>query len=371
MKNYKRIALSVFVVALVLSVAVNAFSWNEVKKAREFMQAGMYPQAIELLGKRINDKPSDGDAHFQLGVCFIHTKNYRGADERFSSAVRLKSDFGYKIGGQYQKAGTEKLNNGQTQSAINLFNKAVKYQPSLKKQIATQCKTKGLTYLEKNKAKEAIMLLTEAAAHQPQLKEEIAKILFDKGSKYLFNGGISTALLYYNASTTLNRKYKPMIRQAFISCVNQEKFSPNKQIYLLHLAVQQSNADNKQEIISILKTLGQKFNEKKILQENVKTELNRLPSKYRAMLIKIAWPPDFKVYHPGDILYFKEKKGTYSEHWIDPSYGTTSIFQIASGEYEIVTRGGRRYKMDNIPSQLLDEYKMHALTDCSARILFK
>ena len=30
-----------------------------VKKAKEFMIAGMYPQAIELLDKRINDKPTD------------------------------------------------------------------------------------------------------------------------------------------------------------------------------------------------------------------------------------------------------------------------------------------------------------------------
>ena len=110
MKTYKRITMSVFVVIVVLSVSTNAFSWGEVKKAREFMQAGMYPQAFELLTKRINDKPSDGEAHFQLGVCFINTGNYSKADERFGSAVRLKPDYGYKLGGQYQKAGNEKLN---------------------------------------------------------------------------------------------------------------------------------------------------------------------------------------------------------------------------------------------------------------------
>ncbi len=112
MKIFMRITLSVFVVVVVLSVAVNAFSWGEVKKAREFMQAGMYPQAIELLTKRINDKPADGEAHFQLGVCFINTGNFSKADERFGSAVRLKPAYGYKIGGQYKKTGSEKLNNG-------------------------------------------------------------------------------------------------------------------------------------------------------------------------------------------------------------------------------------------------------------------
>ncbi len=51
---------------VVLSVATNAFSWGEVKKSKEFMQACMYPQAIELLTKRINDKPADGEAIFSL-----------------------------------------------------------------------------------------------------------------------------------------------------------------------------------------------------------------------------------------------------------------------------------------------------------------
>ena len=60
----------VFLVIFALSSPSQAFFNRDVKKAKEFMAAGMYPQAIELLSKRINDKPTDAEAHFQLGICF-------------------------------------------------------------------------------------------------------------------------------------------------------------------------------------------------------------------------------------------------------------------------------------------------------------
>ena len=220
MKIYKRIALSVFVGVVVLSVATTAFCWGEVNKAKEFMAAGMYPQAIELLSKRINDKPSDSEAHFQLGICFIHTKNYQRADERFASAVRLQPDYGYKIGGQYQKAGTEKLNKGQIQSAIHLYDKAIKYQPNLKNKIAMQCKTVGLTYLEKNMLEEAVLPLKTAAAYQPQLREEIARIFFDK----------ATAIIN---STTNPKKQLKTLDAAIDFGTTQNTHSENFEIYLI------------------------------------------------------------------------------------------------------------------------------------------
>ena len=59
---------------------------RDVSKAKKFIKAGMYPQAIAVPEKRINDEPDDAEAHFLLGRCYIHTGNLRGADTRFESA---------------------------------------------------------------------------------------------------------------------------------------------------------------------------------------------------------------------------------------------------------------------------------------------
>ena len=53
------------------------------------MASGMYPQAIELLNKAIHEKPTNAEAHFQQGICYVNTGNFRNADERFASAVTL------------------------------------------------------------------------------------------------------------------------------------------------------------------------------------------------------------------------------------------------------------------------------------------
>lgn len=90
---------------------------NDVDKAKKFMSAGMYPQAIELLNKTISEKPDNAEAHFQLGICYINTDNFRSAGERFGSAVQLKSDYGYQIGGEYKKAGSSALDKGQISQA--------------------------------------------------------------------------------------------------------------------------------------------------------------------------------------------------------------------------------------------------------------
>ena len=70
--------LTMFLTVLYVSPSSALFN-SDVKKAREFMKAGMYPQAISLLEKRVNEKPTDEEAHYELGVCYINTGNFRGA----------------------------------------------------------------------------------------------------------------------------------------------------------------------------------------------------------------------------------------------------------------------------------------------------
>ena len=127
----------------------NAFSLfkRDVSKAKKFIKAGMYPQAIAVLEKRINEEPDDAEAHFLLGRCYIHTGNLRGADARFESAVRLDADYGFKIGGEYKKAGSDALAKGNVDRALRLFRKAVGYQPGLRKEIAGECYREGMTRL--------------------------------------------------------------------------------------------------------------------------------------------------------------------------------------------------------------------------------
>jgi len=102
MKRIVSLIIFITVISFITSVSVGNAFWNrDVKKAKEFMQAGMYPKAIELLNKRIIDKPADAEAHFLLGICYIKTGKIRDADQRFASAVRIDSGYGYRRISQY------------------------------------------------------------------------------------------------------------------------------------------------------------------------------------------------------------------------------------------------------------------------------
>lgn len=156
---------------------------GDVDKAKDFISAGMSPQAIELLNKRIKEKPTDAEAQFQLGVCYINTGDFSNAKDRFASAVQLKSDYGYKIGPEYKKAGSQALAKGDMSRAIGLYRQAVQYQAGLKNDIGTELLAEGKTLFEKGQQKTAENYFMAAANINPDIKETIAAYYFQAGNK--------------------------------------------------------------------------------------------------------------------------------------------------------------------------------------------
>jgi len=299
MKNTFRIILSCFLLITILSIANNAFSWGEVKKAKEFMQAGMYPQAIELLDKKIKAKPTDAEAHFQLGVCFINTENYSGADERFGSAVRLNSDYGYKIGGQYQKIGSEKLNNGQIQSAVNLFEKAMIYQPDLKKKISKQCFEKAkfmLKDLSQNKysgisetnIKRMEPLFAMACRYTSHFKMDSYNLIMDCGDA---------------ADNEVCASYYCYAKK--FCCEGCERnIKAGKR----------------------LKSIADNFEEKNLFDPRVE-EYKKLARKF------INLPPNVKIYQRGTYTLPSLKAGEILDYWIAFPVGEIGRYSLSSDDY--------------------------------------
>jgi hypothetical protein len=77
-----------------------------------------------------------------------------------------------------------------------------------------------------------------------------------------------------------------------------------------------------------------------------------------------------KTYGPGDVYYFKGKKGEMSNRWIRVDNCDMSL-QYKYGEYAIVTRSGKRYKKGQVPKKFFEDFKIYAATDVDMRIVFK
>ena len=108
--TFKWHTLLVVSISIFFSLTLNGLATEaeDVAKAKEFMQAGMYSQAATLLEKRIYDKPTDADAHFQLGICYLNLREYKAADKRFESAVKLDPDYEPRVDRELTRSGVKK-----------------------------------------------------------------------------------------------------------------------------------------------------------------------------------------------------------------------------------------------------------------------
>lgn len=172
MKN-KYLMFLVAIFLMLIYVPSYAFFNSDVRKAKDFMKAGMYPQAVSQLEKRINEKPSDEEAHFLLGICFLQTNDFNSAEDRFNSAYRLEPDYGNKIGEEFWKIGKIFLEKENISVASSLFSKAVKYQEQLSKRIANEFFTKGKLYFERNEIQTSDYLFSLAHNYDTSIDSKI------------------------------------------------------------------------------------------------------------------------------------------------------------------------------------------------------
>ncbi len=303
---------------------VQAIFDSNVDKAKEFMQAGMYPQAIALLEKEISDNPTNSEAHFQLGICYVNQNNYSSADERFASAVRLKPDYGYKIGKEYKLTADFAANKNRLSKARTLYDKAIEYDPSLNKVIAQK--------------------------------------LFQDGKQSGDDQLFSLAILYESSLRNNVADYYYSLSQ------NRDSLS------LLAIASQYSDKYKKEYDEKKLKS-GYSF-----LEEAKK--LAKIPGKeketkeYKEKAIKYLGNnavegslPEHRIYEPGEYT-FTLKAGEQTDHWLMFPYGRPegNKFNITSKDdkYKLVYDDGDivpGWTPGDFPHKTRLKFKIIAVTD--------
>ena len=172
---FAMIAFFKIIRVLLILFIITACGKSDIEKSKELIATGMFPQAIELLKKKITENPEDAEAHFLLAVAFINTRKLEEGDELFADAVNLKSDYKSEIGGEYRAAGESALKMGNTDDAINLFQAAVGHQPDLRNNIARSVYEKGKELSNAGQNAQAIELHQYAVAHDPLLAADIGK----------------------------------------------------------------------------------------------------------------------------------------------------------------------------------------------------
>jgi len=211
-------------ICLLSTTPSHALFDSDVKKAKEFISAGMYPQAISLLEKRINDKPTDVEAHYQLGICYIKIGNFGGADARFGSIVKLDSEYGYKIGNDWKQAGDEAFKSGRDSQASGLFTKAIQYQPNLKDGIIEMAFAQGKVLFDKSQYDAADSKFRVATKFDSSLNQRISTMYFELGNKAVEERCIG----YYNRASNFSSNHNKEIGKRLLTIAEKNPLNFKK-----------------------------------------------------------------------------------------------------------------------------------------------
>lgn len=74
---------------------------SRVEKAKQYMQALRYKDAIPILVQETDTRPSNAEAYYLLGVAHLNTNQYDKAAESFRSAAALDERYNKRIAGSY------------------------------------------------------------------------------------------------------------------------------------------------------------------------------------------------------------------------------------------------------------------------------
>jgi tetratricopeptide (TPR) repeat protein len=133
-----------------------------------FMNDGMYPQAIALWEKVIEEHPENAAPYFQLGICHLNLYEFDNADDSFAEAIRLQLDYAYKVSDEYMKVACKALSEGKIIVALDGYKKATQYQPNKDVGIDNLC---GIEIKEK-----ADRIRTLSKEAEKQIREKLDQI---------------------------------------------------------------------------------------------------------------------------------------------------------------------------------------------------
>jgi tetratricopeptide (TPR) repeat protein len=318
-----------FTTLLVSFIAIsNCTLLNQrVQKAKDFMQAGMYADAIGLLKTSINENPNNAETYLLLGECYLYQGDYNQAKEQFNKSLSIKPYFSDKIGLAYRKAGDKAFGANQNEIAQKMYNNAIKYSPDIKEEITQQVYNQGKAHFENGEYDLADGHFDLVSSLDGSLSQGISDLYFDLGQA----ADEDHCIDFYRRAKKYSGSHDNEIGQRLLSIA----YSKNSE----------------EEI--------QKWR------------------KEASFFIEL--PPDYILCIVGSNP-FRLKKGEINKFWFRIPQGqklTVSIYAYKN-TYEVLNRdlegNIRIYKIwqgDNLPSSLYPDIKIRALENILGEIIIR
>lgn len=307
-----------------------AYAEDNVRKAKEFMDSNMYPEARMLLEKEVlgiggdlsKGNPRNHEAQFLLGLCYVREGKLNAADDRFRSAVQLKPDYGYKISRALKDVGMDVVRQDQLKTALMIFERAEYYEPAIMKNVVRELLATGKTFLGNGREDKADTAFTAAITIDPSSEAEACNPQYAAGWKATDEIAISAYPLKTYCPTS-----NKMVGER-LATIARNKAMTGKE------------AEKERYKKAAVKYLGEEFVD---------------------VLL-----PEVVVHDPGEYI-FELKAGEQVPYWIDFPDNRKTEYKISStigSEFEKLYSDGKVIGMNDYYGGKYLKLKFRCKTDC-------
>ena len=321
--------------ALLLGIAAQAAAfYTDTDRAKDLMKAQRYGEAARVLEKAAKAGQHNGEAFFNLGLCRLRERDYRGADVNFRRAFELRPSYGYVIGNELKSAGTGLLSRGMYYEAHRLFLSAAEYQPGLRTVIAADYIDAGTAQLGKGRWGEASRLYREAVTYRPDARQIIATRTFDIGSGYANHGHYDRADAVFAITVAFDGQRRTSISDQYRFMGDRADEQECLAMYR-HAAHYDSrhNGAISRRLLAIAGTRSTERDARRYRQE---------ASLY------VTLREDSKLYFPGSYTLALGPNETIN-HWIRlPAFMNGTLLFSADNRFELLFDDGSRYDQSRL-----------------------
>ena len=322
----KKHPLWIFIIALVLffliAPSAQAFLFKDnVEKARDYIKANMVDNAVDLLKKEIEEKPTNAEAHFELGSIYLEQGLYSQAEQRFKGAVGLDAKFKTRVAQKYMQSAAALMDKENYRDSIRYFEMAASQQPSLKAEIAELFKQKAEELL-----KEGITQNTDYSTSETKKAENFYKLAFKLNPALraptvaqLFVQGKSNPKKYFPLVISLEPRQRTACADYLMDLSNKSKDEAIKMSHMKAAATTDPNRYGDKYRVNA-NALGRRYlalaweNASWIDKQGIAKKYEKLARKYlgdEAVNRKFA----VDVHRIGSSRGFKVKKGQITATW--------------------------------------------------------
>ncbi|MDO9256594.1 MAG: LamG-like jellyroll fold domain-containing protein [Bacteroidales bacterium] len=280
-----------------------------MKKAKEFMDAGMYEQAIQLLEIEIQANPKNAEASFLLGKCFLQSTNTRKVEDCFNRAILLNTDFKNEIGSLYFDKSLEQFKSDDPASATSYYEQGLKYNPTGAEEFAEKLynyaneSSETTTYPEK-----PIKIFNAIIQISPNYKTKIAEKTYSLAKSFIAKGFVKEGFEYADYGINFDPIHIKDVSDLYFNYANTLLISlnkPNECIFYFDKCLK-LNPNRKIEIGNIY------FNQAKIYEKNNESTLlllfaskcNEINPDYNSWYLKLSEKYKPKISTDGLLAYY-------------------------------------------------------------------